>query len=114
MDYRFVDKDPAIDVIRQGLERSPLTIYQVSQETYKHGQGVAVKTIQQWLYGNTMRPRRYSMEVVMMVLGIDTQFVWQETGKRVDVPKTFKPMPKSWLSVGWRERKARKEKADAV
>jgi len=89
MDYRFIDKDNCIDVVRQGLEASPMTIYEVSDATYQMGRGVAVSTIQSWLYGPTKRPQRYSFESVCLALGIAMQFVWTETGKRVTVPEHF-------------------------
>lgn len=89
MEYRWIEKDPCIDIVRQALELSTLDIYRVSEETYKHGRGVAVSTIQNWLYGKTCRPQRYSLEAVLNALGADMQFYHAGSGQYLIAPEHF-------------------------
>lgn len=73
-DYRFVDKDPVIDVIRTELQRyGNLSHDQLLRVSYESG--VSVSTIRNWLFGDTRRPWSLSTRFVLEALGVRISYV---------------------------------------
>lgn len=77
-DYRFIDKDPIIDVIRTAIQATGAKIRQLSNNS-----GVAEITIRNWLEGDTRRPQRLTSEFVLRALGVETTYVWQDSGTQL-------------------------------
>ena len=79
-DYRFLDKDPHIDIVRTGLLKSGLSIPQLAERCK---QTPRAQTLYNWLIGDTKYPQRYKMGRVLAALGIDTEYRWSDTGEIV-------------------------------
>lgn len=79
-DYRFIDKDPVIDVIRTEAQRygnlSHKQLVELSLES-----GVSVGTLHNWFEGETRRPQSLSTRFVLQALGVDIQYVRQDGTK---------------------------------
>lgn len=83
-DYRFVDKDPVIDVIRSELQRfGNLTHAQLAKVSYESG--VSISTIKGWLFGDTRRPWSLSTRFVLEAIGVKISYV-REDGTNVRQP----------------------------
>lgn len=78
--YRFIDKDPIIDVFRTGLQDSGLTPKDVAD-----GSGIAVGTLYNWLSGKTRRPQHATIKFALKEVGITYEPRWTATGKPVFV-----------------------------
>lgn len=61
--YSFVDKDPAIDVLRTAIELAGVTLQQVSD-----GTGIHVSTLYSWFHGETRMPRHCGVQAVARFL----------------------------------------------
>ncbi len=68
--YSFVDKDPCIDEMRTGLQKSRLTYAQVSE-----GSGVAVSTLHNWFEGKTRRPQFATAQAAARAMGMTWKLV---------------------------------------
>lgn len=88
--YRYIEKDPALDiviariidvVINQGR-----SLEWIERETEKIGRKVSVSTIIGWLYGGTKRPQNYTVESVMLALGVRKEWIDIGTGMAVLQP----------------------------
>lgn len=77
-EYRFVKKDPVIDLIRYGFDETKMTIKEVAFLAF-----VSEGTINNWLYGKTRRPQNITADCVLMILGITRTATWTATGKLV-------------------------------
>src|SRR5262245_22589037 len=91
-DYRFIDKDPIIDVIRTVLQRGGnLSQSQLDRVSYESG--VAASTIHSWLFGYVRRPQSLSTRFVLEACGVSISYV-DSDGKAVRqskpdyIPKT--------------------------
>lgn len=83
-DYRFVDKDPVIDVIRTEMQRyGSLNHEQLARVSYESG--VSESTIRNWLFGDTRRPWSLSTRFVLEALGVKIQYV-REDGTSIRQP----------------------------
>lgn len=85
MDYRFINKDPIIDVIRTAMQRrgncDPRQIHQTA-----HDAGVHPSTVDNWLNGDTRRPMSLTSRFVLEALGVTITYV-DESGKNIKPPK---------------------------
>ncbi len=63
-DYRFIDKDPVIDLIRTAYHEGSFKIKDVAAKSRVHP-----NTISRWLYGDVKRPQNYTIMRVMEVMG---------------------------------------------
>lgn len=83
-DYRFIDKDPVIDVIRTEAQRygnlSGGQLQKLSLES-----GVSVSTLWNWFNGDTRRPQSLSTRFVLEALGVAIQYV-REDGTKIRQP----------------------------
>ena len=68
--YSFVDKDPAIDVVRTAIQDRGLTYQEVSELS-----GVSVGTMVGWFHGSTKRPQYATITAVMQGIGYTQQWV---------------------------------------
>jgi hypothetical protein len=86
--YRFLDKDPIVDLYREALRKSGLDPQDIT-----NAGGPTVGTLLSWDRGNTRKPQRLSMAYAMMALGYHEEWINSRTG---DVLKPrFKDFPTS-------------------
>src|SRR5215472_5903023 len=84
-DYRFIDKDPVIDVIRTEMQRfGTLNHNQIARIAY--GSGVSPSTIHNWLFGDVRRPQSLSTRFVLQELGVQIKYV-REDGTTIRQPE---------------------------
>lgn len=81
MDYRFLEKDPAIDVVRSAYLESNAMLPQVAAEARVHP-----RTIYNWLYGKTKKPQGLTLMKVLAALGVTVNYTWGFTGRSVEIP----------------------------
>lgn len=62
--YRFKDKDPVIDVLREAIRIAGWSLERVSLES-----GVPVGTLYAWFHGDTRYPRHCGVQAVAKSLG---------------------------------------------
>jgi hypothetical protein len=68
-DYRFIDKDPVIDVIRtEAQRRGNLSKEQLKRLAYDSG--VSVTTLDNWFSGQTRKPLSLSTRMVLEALDV--------------------------------------------
>ena len=79
MDYRFIDKDPVVDLIRTAFQRDGRTIKEIAPLA-----NLATDTIRRLLYGDTRRPQHRTVAVLFQVLKVNTKY-YQEDGKELRV-----------------------------
>lgn len=73
-DYRFIDKDPVIDVIRTEAQRyGNLSHDQLSKLSVESG--VSVSTLHNWFFGETRRPQSLSTRFVLEALDVSIKYV---------------------------------------
>lgn len=77
-DYRRIDKDPVIDLIRTGVETSGRRMADITARA-----GIHYNTLHNWLYGRTRRPQNITIELVLLELGMERRCVWRKSGKAV-------------------------------
>lgn len=76
-DYRFIDKDPIIDMIRTEAQRhGPLKGGQI--ERLAEESGVSSGTIRNWFFGETKRPQSLSTRFVLEALGVTIKYVRED------------------------------------
>jgi transcriptional regulator with XRE-family HTH domain len=68
-DYRFIDKDPIIDLIRTAYSQGELELKSLAAEARVHPQ-----TISRWLYGDVKRPQNWTVQKVLRALGVETRY----------------------------------------
>lgn len=81
-DYRQIEKDPVIDLVRTGFQKTNMTIPEVAYKAF-----VRPETIRRWLYGEVKRPWNITVDCVLEILGIRREATWIETGEKVEVSK---------------------------
>lgn len=86
--WRWLDKDPVIDLFREAKRRSGLT----DQQIHEFG-GPTPQTLLAWDLGTTKKPQRLSMEFAMQACGYKEQWV---DGKG-SILKTTYAIPKTHL-----------------
>lgn len=85
MDYRFINKDPIIDVIRTAMQRKGNLGPEQIRRT-AHGAGVHPGTIDNWLNGDTRRPMNLTTRFVLEALGVSIRYV-DDSGIAIKQPK---------------------------
>jgi len=86
--YRFLDKDPIVDIYREAKRKSGLD----EKDIHEMG-GPTVSTLRAWDKGKTKKPQRLSTTFAMMALGYHEEWVHNGTG---DVLKPrFKEYPET-------------------
>lgn len=76
--YRFQDRDPQMEALCDLIDKSGLSVYQISQKVASMTKGVyrvAESTIDNWLSGKTRRPTHFTMMWVAAALGYSSQWV---------------------------------------
>lgn len=85
VDYRFINKDPIIDVIRTAMQRrgnlDPRQIKMTAADA-----GVHPGTIDNWLNGDTRRPMSLTSRFVLEALGVTIKYI-DEGGNAIRPPK---------------------------
>lgn len=85
VDYRFIDKDPIIDVIRTAMQRkgnnSPEQIQRVAYDA-----GIHPGTLNNWLNGDTRRPLSLTTRFVLEALGVTIKYI-DEDDKPIREPQ---------------------------
>ena len=85
VDYRFIDKDPIIDVIRTAMQRrgnaSPDQINRVAYDA-----GIHPGTLHNWLNGDTRRPLSITTRFVLEALGVTIKYI-DENDKAIKEPQ---------------------------
>jgi predicted transcriptional regulator len=84
-DYRRIDKDPVIDLIRTAFQQTKADINAVAEKAF-----VRPQTIRNWLNGDTKRPWNITADCVLSVLGVSRNPVWTATGQPVLSNKQLK------------------------
>lgn len=83
-DYRLIDKDPIIDVIRTEIQyqtgKTEITYDYLSKLSYESG--VSVTTLHNWLFGETRRPQGLSQRFVLEALRVHIKY-FREDGSEV-------------------------------
>jgi transcriptional regulator with XRE-family HTH domain len=91
-DYRFVDKDPVVDVVRAAFARKGnLSHSQIQKVAYDSG--VSASAISGWLFGDVRRPWSLSTRFVLEALGVEILYKYDD-GDTIHQPKA-KLIPKS-------------------
>lgn len=84
-DYRFIDKDPVIDVIRTEAQRYG-NLSNAQLEKLSIESGVSVSTLYNWFNGQTKRPQSLSTRFVLEALGVAIKYV-REDGTTIRQPQ---------------------------
>jgi hypothetical protein len=74
--YRFIDKDPDMEVVVAAIANSGLTVEAISEMTERQGNKVSAAAMVGWMYGKTKRPQNYTLTAVMQALGYNRK--WME------------------------------------
>jgi transcriptional regulator with XRE-family HTH domain len=91
-DYRFVDKDPVVDVVRAAFARKGnLSHTQIQKVAYDSG--VSASAINGWLFGDVRRPWSLSTRFVLEALGVEIGYTFDD-GTMMFQPKV-KLIPKT-------------------
>lgn len=84
-DYRFINKDPIIDIIRTAMQRrgniSPEQINRVAFDA-----GIHPGTLHNWLEGDTRRPLSITTRFVLEALGVTVRYIDQDD-KPIKMPE---------------------------
>lgn len=84
-DYRFITKDPIIDVIRTAMQRKGnLGPEQINRVAYEAG--VHPGTIHNWLNGDTRRPMSITTRFVLEALGVSIRYI-DDSDKPIKMPE---------------------------
>lgn len=78
MDYRFIDKDPVVDLIRSAVFDDKREIKDIAAEARVHP-----NTISRWLYGDTRRPQHFTLMRVFFALGVEIKYIVRATGEEL-------------------------------
>ncbi len=83
-DYRFINKDPVIDIIRTGLQQSGRDYKEVAACA-----GLHPTTINNWLFKDVRRPQNITIELALTELGIERTARWIKSGEAVATAKVI-------------------------
>lgn len=84
-DYRFIDKDPIIDVIRTAMQRKGnLNPDQINRVAYDAG--IHPGTLHNWLNGDTRKPLSITTRFVLEALGVTIKYI-DEDEKPIRMPE---------------------------
>lgn len=79
--YRFIDKDPDMDMVIAAIGNSGLSSEKIEELTVQIGRKVSASTIIGWTYGKTKRPQNFTLNSVMIALGYERE--WRKDGEVV-------------------------------
>ena len=92
-DYRFIDKDPVVDIVRTAIHDSGEMYKSIACRAH-----VSPKTISNWIYGDVKRPQNFTLYKVFRALGVKTEYVYEATGlsviARPELARRYKKQPK--------------------
>lgn len=71
--YRFLDKDPSIDLFRDAMRRSKMTYKDIALAS-----GVSESTLRAWDLGNVKKPQHLTLRFAMSAMGFREIFVNKE------------------------------------
>lgn len=86
-DYRFIDKDPVIDVIRTEAQRYNHNLDNHYLAKLSDASGVSIGTLHNWFNGDTRRPQSLSTRFVLEALGVDIIYKRQHDGTNIRQPQ---------------------------
>lgn len=87
--YRFIDKDPVLDMVIAQILRTGRSPEWIERETEKLGRKVSAAAVIGWLYGGTRRPQNYTIESVMLALGVRRDWYAISTGLKLETPQNL-------------------------
>ncbi len=87
--YRFIDKDPVLDMVIAQILKSGRSPEWIERETEKLGRKVSAAAVIGWLYGGTKRPQNYTIESVMLALGVRRDWYAISTGLKLEAPQNL-------------------------
>lgn len=109
--YRFIDKNPVIDIIRTAIQDEGLI---KKLQVVADLASLSRTTIPGWIHGDVRDPRHSSIMAVMTSLGYESE--WKK-GRKLDIDKELE-FARAWLKrerakrvKAPRKRKAKKAKA---
>lgn len=73
-DYRHIDKDPIIDLVRTEAQRGG-NLSNEQLERIANDSGVSFYTLKNWFFGDTRRPHHLTIRFVLEALGCKMQVV---------------------------------------
>jgi hypothetical protein len=73
--YRFLQKDPIIDLYREAKRRSGMKELEISAIC-----GVTLQTLRNWDFGKTRKPQHLTVRFALAALGIEEQYIDTKTG----------------------------------
>lgn len=85
-DYRFIDKDPVIDVIRTEVQRQG-NMSKGQLQRLSLDSGVSVQTLHNWFNGDTRRPLSLSTRFVLEALNVKVMYQRGEDQTFIRQPK---------------------------
>jgi AcrR family transcriptional regulator len=80
--YRFIDKDPVIDIVRTEHQLSKMTVKKLSETS-----GISVTTFYSWFGGKTRRPQHLTVKYALEALGVKEVYMRIATGEVIKGPR---------------------------
>lgn len=80
MEYRFIDKDPVIDLIRTAIAEAGLYDNTRSRRSLCEKARIHPSTLDNILYGKTRHPQHRTVAAIFKALGIVTRRFWRDDG----------------------------------
>jgi len=65
-DYRFIEKDPVLDICRTAVEESGLSYQEIADRS-----GVSIGTLYSWFHRDTKRPQHLTVKFVLDACEVD-------------------------------------------
>jgi transcriptional regulator with XRE-family HTH domain len=93
-DYRFIDKDPILDIVRTEVQRSGKTSKFISERS-----GVSVATLNAWFKGKTRRPQHITVKYVLDAIGCKMQVVRKSDDSVIRQPRTLRVVARDGARV---------------
>ena len=80
MEYRFIDKDPVIDLIRTAVYNDGRPEREIAVAAY-----INPSTLTKLLYGSTKRPQHRTVGSLFEALKIEQRYIYRDSGKTLKV-----------------------------
>lgn len=80
MEYRFIDKDPVIDLIRTAVYNDERTEREIAVAAFLHP-----STLSKLLYGATKRPQHRTIGSLFEAMKIEQRYIYRGNGKTLKV-----------------------------
>jgi hypothetical protein len=93
--YRFIEKDPSLDIVIARILESGRSPEWIERETEQISRRVSAACVIGWLYGGTRRPQNYTMESVMLALGVRKEWIVIDSGYALQQPVRLSIPPRS-------------------